>query len=535
MAKTKAAVPGSEPSKSQKSGKGDQVKTLSSVKEGAVTKPSQTSKSKSKEMAKQVATKADKADKKSKKAKKEPTPVSSDESESESEDASGSASSDDESEMETPAPKDADKANGVKTNGTTKASTALRDGGSDSSDSSTSSEDEDAEPKTTSTSGLAAASGAKDESEGESDSDDSASEESDESSEDSSDDEKGVAKNTGPVDARKLNDKLTAEASNEVRNFRVNNEQCANNSYQASSEEDSDDEGGSSGSSDESSSDESTEETKPSPKKRKAEAEAAPMQKKFKADSEVEQSHKKNLFVGQLSYNVDEEWLTREFEQFGELSRVKIMVERETGRSRGFGYVEYVNIEDGEKAHAAMHGKDIDGRTINVDFSKPRGEPGAPRQERQDRSKIYGDTPSAPSDTIFVANLPFEVTQEAVGDAFAKHGEVLGVRLPTDQNSGNPKGFGYVQFGSIDEAKEAFDKMKGAVIMGRPVRLDFSSPRPPRDDSFGGRGGRGGGRGGRGDRGRGRGGFDRGGGRGGRGGSTNRGGFGDFKGQKKTF
>jgi len=190
------------------------------------------------------------------------------------------------------------------------------------------------------------------------------------------------------------------------------------------------------------------------------------------------------------------------------------------------------------KAQTAMHEKEIDGRVVNVDFSKPRADAGAPRQDRQ---KTYGDNTSDPSDTIFVANLAFEATEDVVAEAFQKHGNVLGVRLPTDKDDGRPKGFGYVQFGTVEESQEVFGKMTGAVIMGRPIRLDYSSPRPPRDES-GGRGGRGGGRGGRGgfDRGgrgggRGRGGFDRGGGRGGRGGSTNRGGFGDFKGQKKTF
>lgn len=209
-----------------------------------------------------------------------------------------------------------------------------------------------------------------------------------------------------------------------------------------------------------------------------------------------------------------------------------------------FGYVEYVNAEDGVNAQEAMHEKDLDGRNINVDFSKPKNKD-APRQDRQ---KTYGDNTSPPSETIFVANLPFDVTEDVVAEEFGKHGSVLGVRLPTDMESGQPKGFGYVQFGSIDEATEVFGKMSGAVINGRPVRLDYSTPRPPRNDDSprgrGGRGGfdrggRGGGRGGfdRGGRGggRGRGGFDRGGGRGGRGGSTNRGGFGDFKGQKKTF
>lgn len=185
-----------------------------------------------------------------------------------------------------------------------------------------------------------------------------------------------------------------------------------------------------------------------------------------------------------------------------------------------------------------MHETELDGRQINVDFSKPKD--AAPRQ---DRAKQYGDNQLSPaSATLFVANLAFDATTDGVAEEFAKHGEVVGVRLPTDMETGNPKGFGYVEFASVEEAQKVFGAMNGQPIMGRPVRLDYSTPRPPRTgDSPGGRGGRGGGRGGfdRGGRGggRGRGGFDRGGRGGGRGrgGSTNRGGFGDFQGKKMSF
>ena len=203
--------------------------------------------------------------------------------------------------------------------------------------------------------------------------------------------------------------------------------------------------------------------------------------------------------------------------------------------------MEYANADDGVKAQEAMNGKEIDGRAINVDFSRPKTE----QQPRQDRAKQYGDrVRSPPSSTIFVANLAFSATSDAVGEEFGKHADVISVRLPTDRDSGEPKGFGYVEFASVPEAEKAFAAMEGQSIMGRVPRLDFSTPRPERTgDSPGGRGGRGGGgrggfdRGGRGG-GRGRGGFDRGGrggGRGGRGGSTNRGGFGDFQGKKMSF
>lgn len=182
-----------------------------------------------------------------------------------------------------------------------------------------------------------------------------------------------------------------------------------------------------------------------------------------------------------------------------------------------------------------------------MDFSTPRADPGAGGAGGyKERSKTYGDQKSPPSDTLFVANIAFEATEDIIGEEFGKHGTVLGVRLPTNIEDGNPKGFGYVQFASVDEASEALNQLAGASICGRPIRLDFSTPRPANngDSPRGGRGGRGRGgfdRGGRGG-GRGRGGFDRGGrggdrgGRGGsRGSSTNRGGFNDFKGRKMTF
>ncbi len=73
-------------------------------------------------------------------------------------------------------------------------------------------------------------------------------------------------------------------------------------------------------------------------KKRKAEAEPAPVAKKAKAEAPVANggdADTANLFVGNLSWNVDEEWLAREFEPFGELKSTRIVTDRESGRSRG--------------------------------------------------------------------------------------------------------------------------------------------------------------------------------------------------------
>ena len=73
-------------------------------------------------------------------------------------------------------------------------------------------------------------------------------------------------------------------------------------------------------------------------KKRKADAEPAPVAKKVKAEVPVangDGGETGNLFVGNLSWNIDEEWLAREFESFGELKSTRIITDRESGRSKG--------------------------------------------------------------------------------------------------------------------------------------------------------------------------------------------------------
>ena len=84
----------------------------------------------------------------------------------------------------------------------------------------------------------------------------------------------------------------------------------------------------------------------------------------------------KNIFVGNLDFNTSEEELRQMFEAYGQVDRVSIMTDRETGRSRGFGFVEMANAEDGEKAIAALNGSQLGGRTLNVNEARPMVERG---------------------------------------------------------------------------------------------------------------------------------------------------------------
>lgn len=82
----------------------------------------------------------------------------------------------------------------------------------------------------------------------------------------------------------------------------------------------------------------------------------------------------KNIFVGNLSFNTSEDELRQLFGAYGQVDRVSIMTDRDTGRSRGFGFVEMTNSEDGEKAIAALNGTQLGGRTLNVNEARPKPE-----------------------------------------------------------------------------------------------------------------------------------------------------------------
>jgi len=85
----------------------------------------------------------------------------------------------------------------------------------------------------------------------------------------------------------------------------------------------------------------------------------------------------KNIFVGNLSFGATEDALRSLFEAHGTVSRVNIVTDRDSGQPRGFGFVEMNNDVEGDKAIAALNGRDLDGRTLNVNEARPKADRGA--------------------------------------------------------------------------------------------------------------------------------------------------------------
>ena len=246
-----------------------------------------------------------------------------------------------------------------------------------------------------------------------------------------------------------------------------------------------------SSSDDDSSSSDDEEEAKaaeepPAKKVKKDNGEAAP------AAPQQQQSGSSTVFIKNLPWAADEHAL-REFfgECGGEIVSVRIATD-EGGRSRGFAHVQFDG--PGPAAEAVkLSGADLLGRELFIDSATER----APREGGQERRQFGGEGGAAgggegrPSDgvTIFVKGFDKyageDAVRQALTEAFAEKGEVVAVRLPSDRESGELKGIGFIEFAS-PEGKAAAIELDGAEVAGGWLKVDANV-------GGGGGGGRGGG------------------------------------------
>lgn len=91
------------------------------------------------------------------------------------------------------------------------------------------------------------------------------------------------------------------------------------------------------------------------------------------------------LFVGSLSWNTTDQMLQDFFAQVGTVTSAKVITDRETNRSRGFGFVEFATPEEAQKAVAELNDKELDGRKIHVSEAKPQENRGGGNGRRDDR------------------------------------------------------------------------------------------------------------------------------------------------------
>lgn len=201
----------------------------------------------------------------------------------------------------------------------------------------------------------------------------------------------------------------------------------------------------------------------------------------------------RKLFVAGLPESITEEVLRQLFEAAGgTVVDVSLPRDRATGRLRGFGFVTLSSSEEAEAVRGSLDGSMQSGRSISVrPFKSEPSKRGESRDGPSPQPQTGGDR------TVYVGNLPYDVSQQEVEQLFAENeaGPVVRVHLPSGPD-GRPRGFGFVTLGDAEAANTAVAALRDAVVRGRRLVVNIAhprgagggsggagTPRPPREQS----------------------------------------------------
>lgn len=152
-----------------------------------------------------------------------------------------------------------------------------------------------------------------------------------------------------------------------------------------------------------------------------------------------------NLIVRNLPKSFDQRQMADVFSKFGKIGSCKLEI-YPNGESRGFGYVQYDNVDSAKKAIAELDGTEIDGLKISVLI----------HSKKENREGLQSERYT----NLFLQNLPHDYKQEQLRDLFKSYGDILSVEL------GSKPGHGYVNFKDHNDAKKALEAVNMKVKLG---------------------------------------------------------------------
>ncbi|XP_049436200.1 embryonic polyadenylate-binding protein A-like isoform X2 [Epinephelus fuscoguttatus] len=183
-----------------------------------------------------------------------------------------------------------------------------------------------------------------------------------------------------------------------------------------------------------------------------------------------------NVYIKNFGEDYTDEKLKELFSAFGRTLSVRVMKD-ERGRSRGFGFVNYANHEDAQKAVNEMNGKEINGKIIYAGRAQKRLERQGELkrkfdQIKQDRIQRYQGV------NLYVKNLDDSIDDERLRKEFAPYGTITSAKVMTDGSQS--KGFGFVCFSSPEEATKAVTEMNGRIVATKPLYVALAQRREER-------------------------------------------------------
>jgi len=184
------------------------------------------------------------------------------------------------------------------------------------------------------------------------------------------------------------------------------------------------------------------------------------------------------VFVGGLPWSCDEAILQRDFSDCGTIENLRLLTDRETGRSRGMAFITFADAA-GFEAALKFNGDDYGGRTLTVAKAEGKGG-GSIKGKGKGKSKSGGKGPSVkpPGCTsIVVKGLAYEATEDELRGIFCRCGQgPVNIRILTDRETGESRGIAFVDFDDGDAVDEAV-KLSETELRGRTFFVDYAKPR----------------------------------------------------------
>uniref|UniRef100_A0A3Q2Z7F0 Polyadenylate-binding protein n=1 Tax=Hippocampus comes TaxID=109280 RepID=A0A3Q2Z7F0_HIPCM len=183
-----------------------------------------------------------------------------------------------------------------------------------------------------------------------------------------------------------------------------------------------------------------------------------------------------NVYIKNFGEDYTDDNLKDVFSAFGKTLSVRVMKD-EQGCSRGFGFVNYANHEDAQKAVDEMNGKELNGKFLYVGRAQKRLERQGELKRRfdqikQDRIQRYQGV------NLYVKNLDDSIDDERLRKEFSPYGTITSAKVMTDGSQS--KGFGFVCFSSPEEATKAVTEMNGRIIATKPLYVALAQRREER-------------------------------------------------------
>ncbi|XP_040397153.1 ELAV-like protein 2 isoform X14 [Cygnus olor] len=175
-------------------------------------------------------------------------------------------------------------------------------------------------------------------------------------------------------------------------------------------------------------------------------------------DSGHTEDSKTNLIVNYLPQNMTQEELKSLFGSIGEIESCKLVRDKITGQSLGYGFVNYVDPKDAEKAINTLNGLRLQTKTIKVSYARP-------------------SSASIRDANLYVSGLPKTMTQKELEQLFSQYGRIITSRILVDQVTGVSRGVGFIRFDKRIEAEEAIKGLNGQKPPGatEPITVKFAN------------------------------------------------------------